>query len=160
MICSGMSSLKPNFLKWFTKETKKGTKRYARDAKGRYRKWENADNLDKPKGEYRIVEWTIHFKPTKGDNRPSSIRDFEVRIQLPEGDYDLDEIENIAKELMIGLTNEPMVDESTVDWGKKGYDTIKYSDDDSVRWIVMDTVRPQYKYPKGKLWGTYGEDEE
>lgn len=86
-------------LKWYTKTLKNGTvKRYARE-KGRYKKWENADTLDRPNGDYRIVEWVVHFKPTK-DSRPSSLRDFEVRIRLPEGDASVDDIEDMAKEVL------------------------------------------------------------
>lgn len=154
-----MAGKKFTFLKWYTKTLKSGKiKRYARE-KGRYKKWEDADTLDRPEGEFRIKEWVVHFKPTK-DSRPSSIRDFEVRIKLPEGDADADDIEEMAKEIMINLTNESMVDSADIAWGKKGVDTVGYSEDDDIEWMVVDVTRPQYKYPTGKQWGKYGEDYE
>lgn len=145
------------FLKWYTKILKSGkVRRYARE-KGRYKKWEDADTLDQPQGEYRIKEWVIHFKPTNKGGVPSGIRDFEVRIQLPEGDIDADDIEDMARDVMRNLTNDSMVDEASVEWGKKGVDTVKYSNDDDIKWMMVDTTRPQFKYPKNRQLGIYGE---
>ena len=133
--------------------------------KGRYGilRWEDiAEDLrefdfqedDDGEKRFRILEWVLHFIPTRGDNRPSSYRNWEVRILAPQG-IDKKEIRERANELLADFTNYEMVESSNVDFVKEGVDVVEYSNDDSVRFMIVDTVRPQFKYPKNKLWGEY-----
>jgi len=112
-------------------------------------------NVPTKGGKFKIVEWVFNFTPTNKAKKPSGLRNFEVRVQLPEGRTDI-EVENIAREIMIELCNETMVDYADIA-SKRGKDTIKYSKNDEINWMVVDTLRPQYRYPKKKKWGRYSD---
>jgi len=142
--------------KYFT--NKKGNKITERDSRGRIVRWIDADSFDKPTGQYKILEYVLHFKPTRESMNftPSSIRDWEVRIKVPTG-YDEDYIEGEAREILADLTNENMVNDSVLTWDKKGIDEIEYSDTEIKQWKVIDTTRPQYHYPETG-WGELDEE--
>ena len=148
--------------KYYTRTLKDGTiKRRIHDSiTGRILRWEIADDLDEPQGLFKIREFTMNFIPTRESMKytPSSQRDWEVRIRIADSD-DLsdDDIEEYGREVLAELTNREMVDSSSFSTSKLGEDIIEYSNDDSIRWKVIDTIRPQYKYPKKKNWGDYSE---
>jgi hypothetical protein len=145
------------FNKYYSRSTKKGVRRVVMgyNAKGKWgiKKWIDSDTIEQPHGEYRIIEYTINIVPTK-DDRPSGNRNFEVRIQLPESDDSENDALEMAKDVLIRLTNEEMVDSSQIDIAKRGVDFIKFSGDDGIKWKVIDTARPQFHYPKTG-WGDY-----
>jgi len=144
--------------KYFT--NKKGNKITVRDSEtGRIKKWLDVTDLDRPSGQFKVIEYVLHFKPTRESNKftPSSFRDWEVRIRVPEG-YDEDNVEGLARKALEDRTNENMVSDSTMTWNKRGIDTIGFSDEESYNYKIVDTVRPQYKYPKDGTWGNCDED--
>lgn len=110
-------------------------------------------NVPEKGGKYKIVEYIFNFTPTNKKKKPSGYRNFEVRIQIPEGRTE-QEVENIALEIMLELTNEACVEYGTFSH-RKGVDLIRYSKYDEVNWMVVDTLRPQYRYPKKRKWGRY-----
>jgi len=127
--------------------------------KGRWviKRWEDIPELDGfmedfEGGSFKRVEWVFHFRPTNRDNLPSGLRNFEVRIQLPDGRNEF-EVKKIAREVLTELCNEEMVDTSIS--SKVGKDTVEYSKDDKINWMVIDTIRPKYKYPRKQKWGEY-----
>lgn len=127
--------------------------------KGDYRitGWENIEdlkgyNVPEKEGKYKIVEWVFNYKPTK-DDRPSSHRNWETRIQVPDGLPESD-VRDMADKVLAELTNWEMVETSDVSV-KEGKDIIKYSKYPDTKWMVVDTVRPQYKYPSKRRWGNY-----
>lgn len=109
-------------------------------------------NVPAKGGKHKMVEYIFHYQTTNSQKIPSGMRNWEVRIQLPEGREEF-EVREIANEVLGELTNEDMVDTSQV--SKLGKDTVRYTVDDSVQWMVIDTTRPQYKYPSKKGWGRY-----
>jgi hypothetical protein len=116
----------------------------------RYTKWVEEEE------EYRIriVEWIFNFIPTR-DERPSSPRDWEVRIQAPD---DTPEqmiryyAEESLEEEMSDEGGASMVESSSV-ISKEGVDFIEYSDIPYIRYKIVDKTRPQYRYPK-QGWGS------
>ena len=148
--------------RYYTKTMKDGTvKRRVHDSKtGKILRWEIADDLETPQGEFKIVEYTMSFIPTreKMKNTPSSFRNFEVRVRLPENDdLDDEDIKEYGRNALEELTNEEMVITSEFSFNKRGYDVIGYSNNDEPTYKVIDTVRPQYKYPKKSGFGTIDE---
>lgn len=120
-----------------------------------YNKWVYYDDeLD----EYRIVEWTFNFIPTKKSNRPSDNRDWEVRIQAPE-DTPKGRIRQYAEDALTEEMSDEggyaMVESSTV-YSKIGVDFVETSDKEYVRYKIIDKVRPQFRYPK-RGWGDLNE---
>jgi len=152
---------KHNFLKWYTKTLKSGkVRRYARE-KGRYKKWEDADTLDRPEGEYRIMEIIVNYTPTKGSRSvPSSGTNFEVRLRIPEDEYDKGELQELGEDALREQGfSDYMIESCSIDH-KSGKDIIGYSDSDKTKYMIVDLTRPQFKYPKRKgEWGTLGEEE-
>jgi hypothetical protein len=138
--------------KFYTKQTKKGMRRVVRDVKGRYKRWEDATTLDEPQGEFRIVEYIFNYVNTNTQGKPSNYHNFEVRIRIAEGDYDEDEIKEMANDAMnlVFVDNQNFVDSCDVTT-KEGVDTIGYSKDDKVQYKVVDLKNMQYKYPKEGL---------
>lgn len=138
-----------------------GNRYRVHDSKGRIKRWEvipedlrEFDFQEKKKGTYRILEWVIHFIPTRGNNSPSSYRNWEVRILAPEG-ITREEIRQYSEEILSSFTNYEMVESSNVDFVKEGVDVIEYSNLSNIRYMIVDTVRPQYKYPSKTQWGEY-----
>ena len=139
--------------------SKSGKRVRIHDSKtGRIIGWEDATTLDRPTGQFKIVEYVLHFKPTRKSMgyTPSSFRNWEVRIRLPDG-YDEDKVEELARKALEDITNENMVEDSTMIWDKKGKDEIEYADEESFKWKIVDTIRPIYKYPKTG-WGDCDDD--
>lgn len=138
-----------------------GNKYRVHDSRGKILRWENIpedlkefDFTEGKKGQHRILEWVLHFIPTKGDNRPSSLRNWEVRILAPQG-VSREQVREYAEEILGDFTNYEMVETSNVDFVKEGVDVVEYSDNADIRYMIVDTIRPQFKYPKNKQWGDY-----
>ena len=147
--------------KYYTKTLKSGIKkRRIHDSKtGRILRWETVEDLEEPEGEFKIMEYSMHFIPTRKSmgNTPSSHRNWEVRIRLPySDDMDDDEITGYGREILAELTNYEMVDTSEFLFSKRGIDIVEYSKDESIKWKVIDTTRPQHRYPKTG-WSNYNE---
>ena len=135
-------------------------RRYARE-KGRYKKWEDSDTLDTPNGEYRIIEVVINYTPTKGGkSTPSSGTNFEVRLRIPEDEYDKGELQELGEDALREQGfNDSMIESCDIDH-KSGKDIIGYSDSDKTKYMIVDLTRPQFKYPKTRgTWGVLGEEE-
>ena len=147
--------------RYYTRTLKDGTiKRRVHGADGKILRWEIAEDLDTPSGEYKMIEYSMYFIPTRATAKstPSSIRNWEVRIRLPySDDIDEDDIEMYGRNMLADITNENMVDTSEFSFGKMGSDYVEYSKEDGIKWKIIDTTRPQYKYPKEKDWGDYNE---
>ena len=142
---------KGNPFKYTYKKFKHVERIIIRDSKGRFKKYTEKETLDQPKGAYKIIEATINFVPTKGGK--IQVDDFEVLIRYPEGEYGKNDLEDMAIE---ALQNEGFPDymvESCDIHLKTGKDFIGYSDNDKANYKIIDRTRPQYKYPKDKLWG-------
>jgi len=130
---------------------------YNKEGKWRILRWETVPEdireylPEEKKGMRRIIEWVINFIPTRSRGEPSSPRNWEVRLQLPDG-YDEEDVKREAWEILADLTNEEMVATSRIDWTKKGTDVVEYVEEEYSRWKVVDRARPQYKYPKESEW--------
>lgn len=139
---------------------------------GRYKilRWEDVDTLEESGigegGHYKVVEWVFHFEPTNKDNKPSGKRNFEVRLRVPDN-FSENKAQNIADDILAELMgnywregklikgkNEGIVDTSKK--SKRGKDLIKFTKETpNIEWMMIDTMRPQYKYPKNRQWGEY-----
>lgn len=145
--------------KFYDIRKKDGTlRRRIHDSKtGRIIGWEDAPYFEKERekgvGQFRIVEFVVNYVPTK-DDRPSSPRNWEFRIQAPEG-ITKKEIEEICVDIGTDLFNEAMMNTSIVNWRKVGEDVIEFSDEEYTKWRVIDNARPRYKYPTKTLWEDY-----
>lgn len=144
--------------KWYTRTLKSGkVKRFSRDKSGRFAKWEDADTLDRPDGEYKMINIIINFIPTPGDRgTPTSTSgdNFEVNLEMPESDYDLGDYQEIGeKALRNEGFNDDMIESCTVQH-KVGKDFVGYSKRDNITYKIIDLTRMQYHYPRkgrGKL---------
>ncbi len=119
---------------------------------GRILRWVDADDLDEPEGEFRIVEWVMHW--AYSDGSPSGNRHFELRLQLPEG-YDDSYMEGLGEDIMESYVSEELVSESNFNFDKKGIDFIRYDNIEEINYKIVDVARPQYQYPKKKRWGEW-----
>ncbi len=121
--------------------------------------WEDAPYFEEEReeGQFLITEYILHYVPTR-DERPSSARNWEFRIRAPRG-YSKREIEEMARNIGIDYFNEEMMDTSTINWTKFGEDDIGFSDEEKIEYMIIDNARPQYRYPRNRLWGDYGTDE-
>jgi hypothetical protein len=149
---------KKTLYKWYTKTLKSGkVKRFARGKGGRYARWEDADTLDRPDGEYKMINIIINFVPTKGGmGTPISESgdNFEVNLELPEGDYTTGDYQEMGENAMRqeGF-NDYMIESCSVQH-KMGKDFVGYSKSDDVTYKIIDLTRMQYRYPRngrGKL---------
>ena len=138
---------------------------YNKEGQFRILRWEDIPEdireyvpVDK-KGKRRVAEWTRYYE-YRGDASWEN-RNWEIKLQLPEG-YDSDDVEKMMDKIMDTYIINPATGESTVDWFTKGNvklgdDVIEYTDEEYIRYKIVDNARPQYKYPKDKLWGDYEE---
>lgn len=151
---------KHNFLKWTAKTLKSGKVRLYSREKGRYKKWVDSDTLDMPQNEYRIMEIVINYTPTKGGkSTPSSGTNFEVRLRIPEYEYDKGELQELGEDALREQGfSDYMIESCSIDH-KSGKDIIGYSDSDKTKYMIVDLTRPQFKYPKERgKWGELGEE--
>jgi hypothetical protein len=119
---------------------------------GRIIKWVDAEDLDEPEGQFKIVEWVMHWMYTDGS--PSGLRNFEIRLEVAEG-HDDNYMENLGRTIMESYVSEELVDESQFAFDKKGIDFIRFDDFEDVRYKIVDNARPQYQYPKKARWGNW-----
>jgi hypothetical protein len=116
---------------------------------GRIIKWEVIDEeiediLNEQYDEvFHIVEWVLHFVPTR-DERESSARNFEVRVQAPDT-VSRASVLGIAEDYLADFTNQGMVDDAFMTWEKEGEDSVEYSKDEYARVMIVDTIRPDIK---------------
>lgn len=147
-----------NSYKWYTKILKSGkVKRFARGKGGRYKKWEDATTLDRPDGEYKMINIIINFVPTGGGRgTPTSDTgdNFEVNLEVPEGDYDDADYQEMGEKAMrLEGFNDYMIESCSVQH-KIGKDFVGYSKRDDITYKIIDLTRMQYHYPRngrGKL---------
>lgn len=111
--------------RYYTVTLKDGrNRRRIHGANGRIIGWEDVEDFDKPKGEYRIKEYVFTVRPTKGNNiKPV---DWEIKIHAPEG-YE-DSLLELLKTDMEGFINEEFINMADITIGKQGIDFIEWSD--------------------------------
>jgi hypothetical protein len=142
--------------KFYSVKLKSGkTKRRVHDSvTGRIIKWVDAEDLDEPEGEFRIVEWVMHWEYTDGS--PSGLRNFEIRIRVAEGRGDSD-MESLGEDIMESWVSEELITESNFSFDRKGVDFIRYDEYEDIEYKIIDNARPQYQYPKKARWGKWRE---
>lgn len=149
----GGGGLMPN--RYYAVKRKDGTVRKYRvhdSVTGRITGYVDADDLEEPEGEFRIVEWVLHWEYT--DGTPSGLRHWEIRLQLPDS-YDEDDVKEIASSIMWSYVSEELITSSNFGFDKRGIDFIGYERSELINYKVIDTARPQYSYPKRRRWGTW-----
>lgn len=117
----------------------------------RQRYWFNIPEEEEDDNLFDIVEWVLHWEYRDGS--PSGQRNWEVRIRVPRY-YEEDNVSGLAEEILQSYVNEELINSSNFNIDKKGTDIIEEDGIDEIRYKVIDTVRPQYNYPKGK-WGRW-----
>lgn len=98
-----------------------------------------------------IVEWVLHWEYKDGS--PSGIRHWEVRLQVPNYRTEEDVI-GYAEDILGSYVSEELITASNFATDKAGTDFIKYGDSINARYKIIDTVRPQFNYPKNR-WGKW-----
>lgn len=119
---------------------------------GRIIKWVDAEDLDEPEGQFKIVEWVMSWEYTDGS--PSGLRNFEIRIQVAEG-RDNAEMESLGGEIMESWVSEELITDSHFSFSRRGIDFIRYDDYEDIKYKIIDNARPQYQYPKKARWGNW-----
>ncbi len=150
--------------KYYVKQLKSGKyKRRVHDGRtGRIVRWEDVPELIPPKGKIKILEWVRYYEYRKGD-LAYELRNFEMRLRLPDG-YTLNEVESMMDDIMDELiynpeTGEPTHEFFTKHMQKMGEDVIEYTDEEYIKWKVIDNARKHLKYPKDVEWGEHEERE-
>lgn len=126
----------------------------------RYKKRVKEEDIEEDdellEGYKRIVEWLMHwdYPPSGKPRKPSDLRSWTIRIQLPEGQTEED-MRKLGEDIMWSYVSDELISASTFEFEKKGVDIIEYSTSDRIRYKVVDAVRPQYTYPKKRKWGSW-----
>jgi hypothetical protein len=142
--------------KFYTVKLKSGkSKRRVHDSvTGRILKWVEVEDLDEPEGQFKIVEWVMHWEYTDGS--PSGLRNFEIRLRVAEGRNESD-MEELGRDIMESWVSEELVTESNFSFDRKGVDFIRYDEYEDIEYKIIDNARPQYQYPKRARWGKWKE---
>jgi len=117
----------------------------------RQRYWVKVEEDEDDDAKTHIVEWIFHWEYRDGS--PSGIRHWEVRLQVPNYVTEGEAI-GYAEDILGSYVDEELITASNFETDKAGIDFIKYGDSLDARYKIVDTVRPQYNYPKNR-WGKW-----
>jgi hypothetical protein len=119
----------------------------------RQKYWVKIENITEDDvTELNTVEWVLHWE--YNDGTPSGLRQWEVRIQLP-SDIDEETVYLHAERILNQYIESELITSSSFTVEKAGVDVISATiTPNTARYKIIDNVRPQYNYPKGK-WGRW-----
>jgi hypothetical protein len=119
----------------------------------RQRYWVKIEDIeDDDTIDLHTVEWVLHWE--YNDGTPSGLRQWEVRLQVP-SDVEEEIVYIHAERILEQYIDRELITSSSFSISKAGVDRISDSVmPNTIRYKVIDNVRPQYNYPKGK-WGRW-----